>query len=418
MQTLDTTATASAYAPPSSRALEPVAPTERIQALDLLRGWAMFGVLWSNLNDWYGTTDEVTRFDRILAFSQEWLVESRFYTLLCFLFGIGFGIQLMRATERGMSVQRTYMRRSAALLAFGLIHGLLVWRGDILTLYALASFALLLFRDETPRRQLVWAVGIAFFAGEVITRARWFAGQRFMVPVEPSTTANWIYGHGTYAQIAHQRIHGFADWWGRWGLATYFSVLAMFLVGVWAIRSGFARRVFSDPRATRRFLASCVAVALVGYAIEVFGVKFFFPKQTVEPTTATVMLSWRRFAFHALDWATEASGLAYAALLLLVFQTARGARLLAPLAATGRMALTTYLTQSVVCTTLFYSYGFKLMGRVGYTGMFTITVALFAAQMAVSVWWLKRYRFGPVEWLWRTLTYGRAPTMRTAPATT
>src|SRR5213078_889825 len=102
----------------------------------------------------------------------------------------------------------------------------------------------------------------------------------------------------------------------------------------------------------------------------------------------------------------------YAALLLLAFQTRVGTRLLAPLAATGRMALTTYLTQSVFCTTLFYSYGLGWFGRVGYTGMFEITVVLFAVQMAASVWWLRRYRFGPVEWLWRTLTYGRAPAMR------
>ncbi len=412
MATTNFAAAASVYAPPHTATLEPVAPSERIQALDLLRGWAMFGVLWSNLNDWYAVTDETSRFDRILSFTQEWLVESRFYTLLCFLFGIGFGIQLMRATERGTNVQRTYLRRSAALLGFGLIHGLLIWHGDILTAYALVAFALLLFRDATPRRQLAWAVGIALFSAEVISRLRWLAGQRYMVAREPATTANWIYGHGTYAQIAAQRVHQFGDWWGRWGLVTYFAVLAMFLAGVWAIRSGFARRVFSEPRTTRRFFAACVVVALIGYAVEVFGRGFFFPRQTAEPTTMTVMLSWRRFLFHALDWSVEAGGLAYAALLLLAFQTRRGARLLAPLAATGRMALTTYLTQSVVCTTLFYSYGFRWMNRVGYTGMFTITVALFAAQMAMSVWWLKRYRFGPVEWLWRTLTYGRAPAMR------
>ena len=407
----------SVYDLPSTTALEPVAPAERIQALDLLRGWAMFGVLLSNLNDWYGTTEETTRFDRILSFSQEWLVESRFYTLLCFLFGIGFGIQLMRAAERGKSIQLTYMRRSAALLAIGLIHGLLIWRGDILTLYALVSFALLLFRDTTPRQQLAWAAGIALFSSEVITRVRWLAGQRFMVPREPATTANWIYGHGTYAQIARQRVHDFADWWGRWGLVTYFSVLAMFLVGVWAIRSGFARRVFSEPRTTRRFLAGCVVVALIGYGAEMFGPKILFPSRGPEPTTTSVMLNWRLFVLHALDWSVEAGGLAYAALLLLAFQTKRGARLLAPLAATGRMALTTYLTQSVVSTALFYSYGFRLMGRVGYAGMFVITVTLLAVQMALSVWWLKRYRFGPVEWLWRTLTYGRAPAMRVEPST-
>ena len=106
------------------------------------------------------------------------------------MFGIGFGIQLMRAAERGSSVQRTYVRRSAALLAIGLIHGLLIWRGDILTLYALVSFSLLLFRDATPRQLVAWMAGIALFSGEVITRFRWIVGQRYMVAREPATTAD------------------------------------------------------------------------------------------------------------------------------------------------------------------------------------------------------------------------------------
>jgi uncharacterized protein len=132
-------------------------------------------------------------------------------------------------------------------------------------------------------------------------------------------------------------------------------------------------------------------------------------------TTVDVMLAWRHVVFAAFD-PTIPMGLAYAALLLLAFQTERGARLLAPLAATGRMALTTYLTQSVVSTFVFYSFGLKRFGTFGYTEMFSFTVVLFAIQIAVSTWWLKRYRFGPAEWLWRTMTYGRAPAMRTGAA--
>ena len=161
----------------------------------------MFGVLWSNLNDWYGVADETTWLDRAIGFVQEYFVEGRFFILLCFLFGIGFGIQLTRAAQRGVSIQRTYARRSAALLAIGLVHALLIWHGDILTSYALVSFALLLFRDVTPKRQLAWAFALYLFAADIITRVRWLAGQRFLVPRVPSVTANWIYGHGSLAQI-------------------------------------------------------------------------------------------------------------------------------------------------------------------------------------------------------------------------
>jgi uncharacterized protein len=413
MSTTSTTPAVGVYAPPTATVLEPVAPGERIQALDLLRGWAMFGVLWSNLNDWYGVADETTSLDRGIGFAQEYFVEGRFFTLLCILFGIGFGIQLTRAAERGVSIQTTYLRRSAALLAIGLVHALLIWHGDILTTYALVSFALLLFRDVTPRRQLAWAFGLYLCATDVITRLRWLAGQRIMVPRVPSTTANWIYGHGSIAQIQHQRVLDVADWFGRWGLTTYFYVLALFLAGLWALRSGYFRRVVSEPRTTRRFLAWTVGLTLVCFAGGWLG-EHVLPRPSGPPaTTMDVMLAWRRFVFTALD-PTVPMGLAYAALLLLAFQTERGSRVLAPLAATGRMALTTYLTQSVVCTFLFYSFGLKWFGTVGYTGMFTITVVMFSIQMAVSTWWLKRYRFGPAEWLWRTLTYGHAPAMRAA----
>ena len=114
------------------------------------------------------------------------------------------------------------------------------------------------------------------------------------------------------------------------------------------------------------------------------------------------------------DWSIVGSALTYATLLVLLFQQQIGKRLLRPMAAAGQMALTTYLTQSIVCTLLFYSYGLGWYGSVGFTGMFLITVILYPIQMAVSTWWLSRFRYGPVEWLWRSLTYGRAPAMRLA----
>jgi uncharacterized membrane protein YeiB len=182
----------------------------------------------------------------------------------------------------------------------------------------------------------------------------------------------------------------------------------------------FAFFMISDPMtipADRRArIAYAVVVALVAYAVLIFGAKLWPVRAgAVAPNDwRAVLLNPRRLIFHAIDLSTEAMALACAALLLLAFQTQRGARLLAPLAATGRMALTTYLSQSVVCTFLFYSWGLGWFGRVGYTGMFAITLTLFGLQMAASTWWLKRYQFGPVEWVWRTLTYGRAPAMRVA----
>lgn len=353
--------------------LNPVAPDERIHALDLLRGFAMFGVLWSNLNDWYAATKPVTSFDSSLEWMQHTLIGQRFYTLLCLLFGIGFGIQLMRAAERGMDVRAMYYRRSLVLLAMGITHALLIWSGDILTEYALVSFALLLFRTASTRRLLI-ASAICWVAPYVVKIVMMVAGLKIFTPSIPTAMADQILAHGSWTQIEHVRIALYLDKVAHFGW-TYFDTAAKFLLGLWAMKSGYLRRAIEESRTTRRLLILALLVAASGYVI-------------------------------GAPWEVEGTAIAYAALLLLLWQAPRLTRMLQPLAATGRMALTTYLTQSVVCTLLFYGYGLGWYGQISYSGMLLITLALFACQMIVSTWWLTRFRFGPVEWLWRRITYG------------
>ena len=395
-----------AYTPDVTRPgeLAPVAPEERIDALDLLRGWAMFGVLWSNLNDWYGTADPSTGFDRALAFAQEFLVESRFYTLLCFLFGAGFGLQLLRAAERGKDATIAYYRRTLVLLGIGLVHGFLVWSGDILTMYALAAFALVLFRDARPRTLLIAAAILWIVVPEVLIGLRFITGYRYIVPRTPADTANWVLGHGTWMQIERVRANSFATWYEYFGLMVGVTVVAMFLAGLWSVKTGYLQRLATDRGTARRLLRRSLLAATVGYVCMLLIYKFWH----ASPGQWTA----RSLVFRLVGWETVGTALAYAAILLLIWQRPRGQRLLRPLAATGRMALTTYLVQSVVSTLFFYSYGVGKLGSFGYTGMFVFTIIVFSAQMAASTWWLSRFRFGPAEWVWRTLTYGHAPRFR------
>jgi uncharacterized protein len=398
---------------PGTTTLEPVAPGERIGGLDLLRGWAMFGVMWSNLSDWYYTTKPVTRLDHWLSFIQDWFMDGRFVSLLSILFGVGFAIQLDRATRRGADLRNTYLRRSAALLAIGAIHAFFIWHGDILMMYAIASFALLLFRDTTPRRQLAWGIFFVTCGNYLMGHLRFAIGLRYAVPMPWYGGSAATYATGTIGQIEHQRFLDVWHWWAYFGLTGYFGTVGAFLLGAWAFRSGLVERVIANRRTTLRFLGVCVAVTLFGYAVQVWG-STIWPRVRAQPESLLTLQAWnpRGIIFTALDQTDRAEGLVYAALLLLLFQTLRGKRWLAPLAAVGRMGLTTYLTQSIVCTTLFYSYGLGWFGKVGYTGMAAITVTLFAVQLAASTWWLRRFRFGPVEWMWRTLTYGHRPAMR------
>jgi len=405
----------------ASSALRPVAPEERIGALDLLRGWAMFGVLWSNLNDYYARHDPSTStaLDHALGWTQYWLIESRFYALLTILFGIGFGIQLTRADSAGRDVRAMYYRRSAALLAIGVVHGTLIWRGDILTMYALVAFALVMFRSLSTRGVLIAALLVGFVGPLFVAEAKQFAGLRFML-ADWSAESIAVYAHGTWIQIERVRLGAYLNWLGSFGLQAYPSILASFLMGLWAFKSGYMRRVFAESRATWRLLMLSLVAAGVGYAQWQWA-NTIYPPATPPPGFVggfpyPYFQLWqlRRFVLSFFDWATVGMALAYACVLLLIWQRPRAEKALRPLAAAGRMALTTYLTQSIVCTLLFYSYGLGWYRRVGFSGVLVLTAVLFTLQMALSTWWLARFRYGPVEWLWRTLTYGSAPVMRIA----
>src|SRR5262245_9561446 len=187
--------------------LAPIAPENRVATLDLLRGFAMFGVLWSNLNDWYGTRAATTGLDRGLFWMQEWLIESRFYSLLGFLFGIGFAIQLQRAEARGSDGRNVFLRRMVALLGFGLVHGFFIYSGDILAEYALLGFLLVLYRGLSQRR-LAIAAALTYFLLLYVVPSIFLL---LNVPVGGGAFLHGkaragIYAQGTFIQIALFRM--------------------------------------------------------------------------------------------------------------------------------------------------------------------------------------------------------------------
>ena len=381
--------------------LAPVEANERINSLDLLRGLAMFGVLWSNLNDWYGYAEPTSALDHGLFWIQNNLIESRFYTLLCLLFGIGFGIQLLRATDKGVDIKKIYFQRSFALLVIGIFHAYLIWNADILSMYALVAFSLILFRKSSTRNILIAAILLWFLGPYFVSRIIYMVGvgwnQPFNHSILYSQRSQWILAHGSWLQIEIIRIASYIEWMGRFALRFYFSILATFLIGLWAMKSGYLLRVIENPKTTRRLLLIAIAGIAIGYLSDTY-FAVLWPQPKVRATGITDPYFWypRQLVWKIFSCSTDATAIAYAAILLILSQRSRIAHLLKPLAATGRMALTTYLTQSVVCTLLFYGYGLGWYGKVSFTGKFVITIILFACQMVISNWWLKRFRFGPV----------------------
>ena len=403
--------------PPGTQCVGPVSLSERILFIDVLRGMALFGILAANMRGFFAPLDCYDRPEALFHGSADVLtqavifalIQGKFISIFSFLFGMGFAIQMSRAEARGVRFLSFYPRRLLALALFGLIHGILIWAGDVLLTYALSGAILLLFRKRQQKTLLWWAgslfalpiVGGAVFLGLYFSRFH----RSWMDPKRPDMQKLYavinIYAHGTVRQILMQN-------WVEWkhelrtqGFAIYAT--ALFLLGMWVWRAGIVQRLEEYRPVLRRVCAWCVPVGLI-ISIYVTTVKTITPPGTVSLWGWLARTLWLPGS-HILA-AGYVSGLA------LIFLHEDWRRWLLPFAAVGRTALTNYLLQSVVCTLFFYHYTTGLFGRIGPAVGLIPTFVLFAAQVWVSNWWLKQFRFGPMEWLWRGMTYGKFPSMR------
>lgn len=394
----------------------PISLSERIQFIDVLRGMALFGILAANMRAFFAPMDTYDDIgvlfhghaDVVAQAFIDIFIQGKFISIFSFLFGMGFAIQMSRAEARGARFMGFYPRRLLALALFGVIHGIFIWAGDILLTYALSGAILLLFRNRQQKTLLWWAAGLfslpivlsSVFLTLYYSRFR----PAWMVPKPPDmkklhAVVN-IYAHGTVRQIMAQN---WVEWKHQlpWELFAIYAT-GLFLLGMWVWRAGVVQRLDEYKPLLKRICAWCIPV---GLALQIYAavVRLILP-----PTAVTL------WGFSAgVLWLPSSHILAagYVSGLALIFMNENWRRYLLPFAAVGRMALTDYLMQSVLCTLFFYHYTTGLFGRVGPAMGLVATVILYAAQVWFSNWWLKRYRFGPMEWLWRGLTYGKLPSM-------
>lgn len=411
---------ASAIAPPA----RPTAPSERIATIDVLRGVAMLGILLENILFFSGpfqqwdmqTPPWPGALDQFVVGIIQWLEQGKMYCLYALLFGFGLAPHVGR--ERGHT--GLVVRRLLALLAVGVAHAVLIWAGDILATYALLGFLLLPFLARRPRTLLVWS-GLAWFGpmllAAVLTVALIVAAQvspefrtqmdqneaaRQTELVAAATREAQVYGHGTWAEVTQQRMVDARK--NTLGLAANApNIFLMLLLGVYASR----QQLFRNPE-QHAMLIRRLSVGALGIGLALHAVYAYINATTHVGVDLLGLASYLAFAI-GLPLLT----LGYGAGIVRAMQGAAARRLLAPLAAVGEMSLSNYLLQSLVCTTLCYGYGFALYGKISPAASLIVTAALFAAQVVISNLWLARFRFGPAEWLWRVVTYGRAqPVLR------
>lgn len=398
----------------------PVQQQERAQILDVLRGLALFGILLNNIYGFSGfgnLPDEARKnfatfqVDEFLNFFQVMLVEGKFYSLFSLLFGIGFSIILIRNEQKGIDLFKIFYRRLTVLLLIGAAHIYFLWEGDILLLYALIGFILPLFRNCSNRVLLTWAA--VFILSPIVIDAiklwvQWGPGD-FIIPIAEQIDAkNGIKGE-EWRTYFFRDGSGWQEWrnYQQTGFLYRFSsllnnnripkVLGMFLIGFYVGR----KMIYANLEQYKPLLKK---VMFWGFLI---GLPFSFAMAIFEGDDKNIYTS----RMGILDTVTYAFGvaplsLAYTASISLLWLK-RMSSSLAVFAPVGRMALTNYLAQTVFGGSLFYGVGFGLGQEFGISFILLIAIAIYCFQVVYSNMWFRYFQYGPLEWVWRQLTYGK-----------
>ncbi|WP_194818689.1 DUF418 domain-containing protein [Nocardia sp. XZ_19_385] len=382
----------------------------RIAEIDILRGFALFGILVTNvivattLFSFNGTREHLQRqydgpADHFVHAVIAALFEGRFYLLFAFLFGYSFTLQIAAAQRAGVSEKARLLRRCAALMAIGLAHVYLLWIGDILTLYAFLCLILIALRKLRPRTAVITGVvlyvtwtALMFLPGgdgsDMYTALAMFIDL-------PGLHADYVGSPADTFDVQTSLFPGFllVIWLGQ-GVTS----LAMFLFGMAAGKRG----LFEDPQTVRRWTPR-VLVAGFGLGLPVSAVTFAGAMNWFEPPSW-----WGGLQMLVAPLMT----FAYIAAVLVAARSLRTARFAAWLAPAGRMAASNYIVQSVVVMVLYTGYGFALADKVPPAGVVGLALLTFAAQLVLSSWWLRHHPYGPVEWALRAATYLSLPPWR------
>lgn len=394
--------------------------------LDVLRGFALFGMLLSNIADWFSGRMfmtpqglEMLPFDKIDSFAWtffKFFIEVKFFTIFSILFGLGFSLQLMRAKDRGVRIVPVYSRRLFFLLLFGLIHLLIFWYGDILTGYALMGFLLILFRKSKNKTLLIWSGVLTILIPSLILVGGWYLQRTGIIKTDTGAGPTFgekaiaALGTGSYPEVFQMNL----KIWARYSLnpiliLIFSATLGRFLLGFYIGRKKLLQNAELHLPFFRKVLWWTLIIGLVGNGLLQLPKMLFNQPLFEKSSPFTIVLIIIGLVSNLM------LGLAYIAAITLLFQKSNWRNKLSVLAPVGRMALSNYLMQTVISLFIFYGFGFGLISKVGTTLSILISIIIFYAQIVFSRWWLRKFQFGPMEWLWRSLIYQHSQPMRKIP---
>jgi uncharacterized protein len=388
-------------------------PNHRIDAVDALRGFALAGIVFAHMIEQFIAAMrpvgvwlvEPNIFDHLAMAFNGVFIMGKFFSIFAVLFGMSFAIMMGNAAARGSNFSWRFVWRLAILFAFGFIHSL-VYRGDILTIYAAIGFCLPFFYRLSGKT--LWFIAVLLFLGMGRYLFYLLTGTASLLDYDQSPESPVIAAYvellrnGSFLEIAGENFaHGFINkidfQIGVFGRA--YLTLAYFLVGMWLVRSGIINNLDENRPLIRKTLKWSLGLCAVSFVIT--GVAFTFIPDLME------FKSWLSvFAFSFMDlFNTGFTAVLMSGFLLLYLRKPTG--WLGSLAPYGRMALSNYLLQSLIGTFVLYGWGLGLVGQLHDWQTFLLSIVVILLQVRLSKWWLSRYYYGPFEWLWRCGTYFR-----------
>lgn len=385
----------------------------RLPAIDVLRGVAILGILLMNIQSFampfsaYGypwSWGDMTGLNAVVYYVCHVIASGKFISIFALLFGAGIILQTSKPDAADSAIA-IHFRRMFVLLAFGLAHAYLLWHGDILFTYALLGLLVFLFRGLSPRA-LAWSAA-GFFVGGIALN---LCMGLLMYVLNPMADGEITGALNPSMEEQMAEVEAFQGGWlaqmserlpvailsQTYGLVTYsLPLVSAFMLGGMALmKAGFFH--FTWKRSTYLIIA-LVGIA-AGWSLSASGL--MIDKATGRDPILSVTV-WSQINVLAM----VPTALGYSAAVLLLANVVRGPWL-APLAAVGRTALSCYLLQTILCTTLFYGHGLGWFGSVERAGQVLVVLGVWVVLILFAVTWTRFFRFGPFEWLWRGLTYG------------
>ena len=400
--------------------LNPIEPKERIEILDILRGFALLGIIFNNMLYFSGYSfmpfDNLRRItdfqlDENIYFFLDFIIRAKFYTLFSILFAVGFYIQFTKHKEDSMIFLKTYRRRISILFLIGIIHSL-IWNGDILLTYSIMAFILILFRNSDTKNILRWALffmllplllDLSVFpfvqVPNVVNVKNTAAVAHASYPDMAPDVIISAFQNGTIKELFLLNIHNLV-----WKYVSYipsggfFRIFGIFLFGYYLASIHFFT---NKDKSNTLFLVSLILGISATILAKIWGGNVYcFPPAPQDILYKFLLLAGQ--IFMCLFYITS---------IFKIVQTSGGKRALKFLIPVGRMALSNYLFQTIFMILIFYNFGFNLIGKIGLIPITGIATSILIFQIIFSNIWLQYFKFGPFEWLWRSLTYGRRQPM-------